>query len=143
MPLPLILGMAALGLLKGMGPDKAKEERSRYLESERERYSGWTGQHGREIASADPLGNAMQFGMTGAMLGQGMEDMDMRKAAAGKNAELIDSEIARNSASMDNQMASQRAQKSIDDFQGTDGDDFWNRETLYGGKPKKSPFTLL
>lgn len=74
---PLILGgvLAGTGLLKSLTLDKAKEDRQRKLAAETARYSPWTGMQPGQIQEADPFGSALQFGTTGAMLGQGMDAM--------------------------------------------------------------------
>lgn len=72
--LPLIL--AAAGLLKGLGFDKEKEDRQRKLAAETQRYSPWTKMQAGEIKEADPMGNALQFGMSGYGVQQNMENRD-------------------------------------------------------------------
>lgn len=73
--MPLIVGgvAAGAGLLKAFTLDKAKEDRQRQLAAETIRYSPWTKMSPGAIQEADPFGSTLQFGTTGAMLGQGME----------------------------------------------------------------------
>ena len=53
--------------------DKPKEDRQRKLAAETQRYSPWTGLEAGSIQEADPFGTALQFGMTGASMGAGMQ----------------------------------------------------------------------
>lgn len=77
---PLLLGglLAGGGLLKSMTLDRAKEDRQRKLAAETARYSPWTGMTPGAIEEADPFGSALQFGTTGAMLGQGIQNQQFQ-----------------------------------------------------------------
>jgi hypothetical protein len=66
-----ILGGA--GLLKGIGPDKWKEDRQRWLASQTQRYSPWTGLKAGPVDEADPFGSTLQGGMSGFSMGQNMQ----------------------------------------------------------------------
>jgi hypothetical protein len=68
-------GMAAIGLAKGI-LDEGREKRDRKLASVTARYSPWTGLAPQPVKEADPLGSAMQGGMAGLQLGQGIEQTD-------------------------------------------------------------------
>lgn len=76
MPLPL-LALAGIGagggLLKSFLSDQPRAERQRKLAAETARYSPWTGMNPQAVQEADPFGSALQFGTTGAMLGQGLQ----------------------------------------------------------------------
>lgn len=84
--MPLTIGLigGGLGLVKGLTLDRAKEDRQRKLAAETSRYSPWTGLAPGAIQEADPLGGAMQFGVTGASLGQGMENQKFNQGLWGK-----------------------------------------------------------
>lgn len=71
-PLLIAAIMAAAGAVKGMTVDKNKEDRERKLAAETQRYSPWTGLKAGEIHQADPLGNAIQGGLSGYSFGQNM-----------------------------------------------------------------------
>jgi hypothetical protein len=62
--------MALAGLAKGETVDRQKERRERELAANTQRLSPWTGLKAGPIEEADPLGNAMAFGMAGAQLAQ-------------------------------------------------------------------------
>jgi hypothetical protein len=70
MPITALAIGAGVGLLKSQTVDKDKEKRQRALAAETQRYSPWTGLHADPIQQADPFGSALQFGATGAALGQ-------------------------------------------------------------------------
>jgi hypothetical protein len=86
---PLILAMAGGGLLKSELVDQPREDRSRKLAADTQRYSPWTGLQAGAIKEADPLGSAINFGLTGAALGQGMQsaqtDEALKKSMIEKN----------------------------------------------------------
>lgn len=71
-PLALAAIGAAGGLAKSEFIDRPREERQRKQAAEIARWSPWTGMKPNDITEADPFGNALQGGMTGAMLGQAM-----------------------------------------------------------------------
>lgn len=72
-------GMVAAGLGKSLLIDAPKADRQRKLAAETARYSPWTGMAPQQVEEADPIGSAMQFGTTGAMLGQGIENQRFQK----------------------------------------------------------------
>ena len=72
--LPLFALAAAAGLVKGLTVDKEREDRQRKLAAETQRYSPWTHMQANPIQEADPLGSAIGFGTTGAMLGQSIDN---------------------------------------------------------------------
>lgn len=87
--MPLIaLGIGAgVGLLKSEFIDRPREQRQRKTRAAEIRYSPWTGlTPSTQIQEADPLGSALQFGTTGAMIGQGIESRDFNKSF---NAQLL------------------------------------------------------
>jgi hypothetical protein len=67
---------AGVGLLKSQIVDRPKEERQRKLAAETQRYSPWTGLQAQQVQEADPLGNAMQFGVNSGMMGQGIKNQE-------------------------------------------------------------------
>lgn len=73
---PITMGLlfAGLGVGKSELVDRPKEERQRKLAAEQTRWSPWTGIKPQEVQEADPIGSGMQFGMTGAAMGQGMQN---------------------------------------------------------------------
>lgn len=70
---------AGLGLLKSLAIDAPKEARQRKVAAATQRYSPWTGLQAQPVQEADPFGSALQFGATGAMLGQGIQNADATK----------------------------------------------------------------
>lgn len=78
-------------VLKTEAVDQPKENRQRKLAAATQRYSPWTGLEAQPIQEADLGGNILQYGMTGAMMRQNMNDN-------AKANELADSEIAKNNA---------------------------------------------
>lgn len=72
---------AGAGALKSQLIDKPREDRDRKLRAAEIRYSPWTRlQQFTQPREADPLGSALQFGSTGAMLGQGMQNQASQSA---------------------------------------------------------------
>lgn len=69
--LPVLAGMAALGLARGM-MDQKRASKERKQEAEIARYSPWTGMQAQRVKDADILGSTMQGAMGGAMIGQAM-----------------------------------------------------------------------
>ena len=95
--MPLIaLGIGAgVGLLKSEFIDRPREERQRKTRAAEIRYSPWTGlTPSTQIQEADPLGSALQFGTTGAMIGQGIESRDFNKAFNSKLLENMDKQYS-------------------------------------------------
>lgn len=72
--------MAGLGLAKSELIDRPREERQRRQAANTMRYSPWTGMAPGAIQEADPLGSAMEAGLTGAMLSQNQQKLDAGKA---------------------------------------------------------------
>jgi hypothetical protein len=78
---PVTIGvMAGLGLAKSELIDRPREERQRQQAANTMRYSPWTGMAPNAIQEADPLGSAMDAGLTGAMLSQNQQKLDAGKA---------------------------------------------------------------
>lgn len=73
MPFTALAIGAGVGLLKSQTIDKAKEAKQRELAAETQRYSPWTGLKADPVKTADPLGSMLQYGATGAALGQNMQ----------------------------------------------------------------------
>lgn len=83
---PLLVGAgigALAGLLKSELVDKPREDRDRELAAATQRLNPFTGLKAAPIREADPIGTAMQFGLTGASLGQ-------QSAQLGQNQQLLD-----------------------------------------------------
>lgn len=78
-PLALMAIMAAVGAAKSELVDRPKEKRQRRLAATTEQFSPWTGKQSQPIQEADPLGSAMQYGATGAMMGSNMENAEAEK----------------------------------------------------------------
>jgi hypothetical protein len=72
--------MAGMGLAKSELIDRPREERQRQQAANTMRYSPWTGMAPNAIQEADPLGSAMESGLTGAMLSQNQQKLDAAKA---------------------------------------------------------------
>lgn len=75
-PVTMSLILGGTGLVKGMTVDKWKEDRDRWLASQTQRYSPWTGLRAGEIKEADPFGNTMQGAFSGMAQGQKMQEAD-------------------------------------------------------------------
>ena len=78
--------MAGLGLAKSELIDRPREERQRRQAAITARWSPWTGMAPGGIQEADPLGTAMESGLTGAMLSQNQQKLDAADAAAAAKA---------------------------------------------------------
>ena len=78
--------MAGLGLAKSELVDRPREERQRRQAAITARWSPWTGMAPGGIQEADPLGSAMEAGLTGAMLSQNQQKLDAADAAAAAKA---------------------------------------------------------
>lgn len=86
---PMTIGvMAGLGLAKSELIDRPREERQRRQAANTMRYSPWTGMAPGAIQEADPLGTAMESGLTGAMLSQNQQKLDAGKAKDAAEANL-------------------------------------------------------
>lgn len=74
MPFPLIAAiMAAAGLAKGATLDKDEENRQAKTKAEKERVAYLTGDFGTPVQKADPFGSAMNYGLAGLGIQQGMD----------------------------------------------------------------------
>lgn len=67
MPWGLAIG-AGVGLLKNQLVDVPREKKQRTLAAATQKYAPWTGMSAQPIQQADALGNALQFGSTGASM---------------------------------------------------------------------------
>lgn len=72
-----LLGGAALGLGKSYLVDKPQEKKDRMVAAETARWSPWTHMQPEAVKRANPFGDALQFGSTGAQMGQGMQNQQM------------------------------------------------------------------
>lgn len=70
----LALGLAGLaaGGAKHFAEDVPNEQKATKLAAETERYSPWTGLHGKMPERSSAIGSLVQGGTTGLMLGQGL-----------------------------------------------------------------------
>lgn len=90
MNIELIMGGAGLGLVKGATLDRAKEDRQRWLASQTQRYSPWTGLRANPVEEADPFGSAMQGGVQGYAMGQNMENANASKKLADAQTKYLE-----------------------------------------------------
>lgn len=81
--LPLFLGLAGLaaGGVKS-GIEAGNEKKDRQLQAETTRYSPWTGMQAEAPRRTDFLGNLLQGGLSGAMLGRNINQADAATSAA-------------------------------------------------------------
>lgn len=75
-PLMMSAIFGGAGLVKGLTADRWKEDRDRWLASQTQRYSPWTGLRAGPIQEADPLGNTLQGGVSGYAQGQNIQNAD-------------------------------------------------------------------
>jgi len=74
---PVTIGvMAGLGLAKSELVDRPREEEQRRRAAITARWSPWTGMAPNAIQEANPLGSAMEAGLTGAALSQQQQKLD-------------------------------------------------------------------
>lgn len=73
---PMTIGLLA-GLAKSILIDKPKEDSDRQLAAATQRLSPWTHLQANPIEKANPFGNMLQFGATGAMVGQNSKTADL------------------------------------------------------------------
>lgn len=73
---PMTIGLLA-GLAKSVLVDKPQEDRDRQLAAATQRLSPWTHLQANPIQKANPFGNMLQFGATGAMVGQNEKTADL------------------------------------------------------------------
>jgi hypothetical protein len=80
---PMTIGlMAGMGLAKSELVDRPKEREQRRQAAVVAKYSPWTGMAPGAIQTADPLGSAMESGLTGAMLSQNQQKLNTEKTLA-------------------------------------------------------------
>lgn len=82
---------AAIGLAKNEFVDKPQEQRKRKLAGATERNSWLTGQHAQPVQESNALGTMMQYGATGAQMGQGMENAQSENNLNDAYARRLDS----------------------------------------------------
>lgn len=95
MALPLWLLLGAGGLLKSAAIDAPRAKRQRILASQTDRYSPWTGMRGGAVEEADPIGSALNFGLTGAMIQGGQAKLAADTAINNKYLELMKAGLAK------------------------------------------------
>lgn len=89
-PMTMAAILGGTGLLKGIGPDRWKEDRQRWQAAQTQRYSPWTGLRAGPIEEADPLGSTMQGASTGAALGQNAQMAASQKGLADAQARYME-----------------------------------------------------
>lgn len=72
MLLPLLLGLG-LGGVKSLAVDQPMYKRKRQTAAEQNTFSPWTGKSYNYPDQPNPIDPILQYGMTGAMLGQGLD----------------------------------------------------------------------
>lgn len=84
---PLTLGLlfGGGGLLKSELIDAPRAAKERQLAAATQAYSPWTGLKAQPVHEPDPAGSALQFGATGAALGQSSEMNDAMKGWLSRN----------------------------------------------------------
>lgn len=70
-----LIGMAG-GAAKHFAVDKPQADRDRHVAAETQRYSPWTKMQAQPVQNPNLFGSALQFGTTGAALGQGIQGME-------------------------------------------------------------------
>lgn len=85
----LLIGGGLMGA-KSLLLDAPRANRQRKQEAEIAKYSPWTGMSPQRIQEADPFGAALQGGTTGAMLGQGIDQMGQQDALNKKFGDYLD-----------------------------------------------------
>jgi hypothetical protein len=81
--MPLLIGLgvgAGAGLAKTELIDQPQYQKQKQLAAATQRYSPWTGMKATAPEQPNPLGNMMQFGATGAALGQGVGAAQQQQA---------------------------------------------------------------
>lgn len=94
---PLTLSLLAgggLGLAKGFLVDMPAADRQRKVAATEARYSPWTGIQPQQVQEANPMGSAMQGGMTGAMVGQGIQQTNNMNSLMASQKGLMDAQTA-------------------------------------------------
>jgi hypothetical protein len=120
---PVTIGvMAGLGLAKSELIDRPKEEEQRRRAAITARWSPWTGMAPGGIQTADPLGSAMEAGLTGAMLSQNQQKLD-----AAKTKDLTEANLAGGSGS-----TSQALPWQMMETQNQSVDPMMQRRSMYG-----------
>lgn len=120
---PVTIGvMAGLGLAKSELIDRPREEEQRRRAAITARWSPWTGMAPGGIQTADPLGSAMEAGLTGAMLSQNQQKLD-----AAKTKDLTEANLAGGSGS-----TSQALPWQMMETQNQSVDPMMQRRSMYG-----------
>lgn len=88
-PLALAAIGAGVGLAKGELIDRPKEARQRRTQAEIARYSPWSGLKPTVVQEADPFANALNYGLTGAMMGQANPGMGETAAPMAEEASTV------------------------------------------------------
>lgn len=71
---------AALALAKDQLVDKPADKRKRELAAKTQQYSPWTGNKADTLNDSNTLGSMMQYGTTGAMIGQGVSNSNAQNS---------------------------------------------------------------
>lgn len=83
--LPFLIGGAALGVGSHLSK-QAQAERDRKVQSATTRYSPWTGMVAKAPEDSNLFGQLLQGGLTGAMVGQGYEQLAANAAPTSPTA---------------------------------------------------------
>lgn len=78
-PITMSMILGGTGLLKGIGPDKWKEDRQRNLAANTQRYSPWTHLQANPIEEADPFNSTLQGAASGYAQGQNFQGAAAQK----------------------------------------------------------------
>lgn len=79
-PITMSLLFGGAGLLKSALFDAPKREKAGALAGETTRYSPWTGLKAQQLPEVDPIGSMLQYGATGASIGNNMESQSIENA---------------------------------------------------------------
>lgn len=79
-PATLAAIMGGVGLLKQFAIDQPAAKRERQVQAVTERYSPWTGQAGHSVQDPNAGNTLLQYGTTGASLGQNAQNSALDQA---------------------------------------------------------------
>lgn len=88
-PLSLALILGGTGLAKSLLVDQPAASRNRKLQAEKTRWAPWTGDPGKDVADADPLGSTLQGAGAGYSLGQNVQNADAARQQQAAQTQLL------------------------------------------------------
>lgn len=88
-PLTLGLILGGTSLLKSAAIDQPAANRKRWIESEKTRYSPWTGMQGGDVEDPDHLGGALQGAASGYLTGKSLQGADAALANQKEQTALL------------------------------------------------------